>query len=655
MLMRWAARHFRQCVAFLLQWAENAGNVGRFPRTCQAILKVWEAYCEEKGLNNPHAPQPSVVFREQGRWDRFHMNSTRLANNSELDIVKRHRAENAERQWRYRQKKKIQQLEEQLRTLREKHETSKTVGGVLSVEWIVRVMLASANTSSRALEETFREATGSDTSRVCRASIGKIKAAFVEVWKSMHITLMTQVFSEQHSAVEAARRVGPACGGPRPAPFLSVVLTHVQDEADMRLLSQNDFNRPGLSRRSRSSKVQMHVMEARCKGRLLTLPVELEALANKEATTLATSLQGALRRWWSPLVEAYKSSKRRTPAEVWLVHCLVGDGIGTNQKAARILWASRGSLRPIRYFLILGVCLVHQTALSATSGVIGRAATTAAAAASDGSKVFQDVTATAVRIFKYLVPEYYEDLKTAAYKWAHDEFLSSPPAGAAPTPAPEHLPAAAAPTLAPEGLLAAAAPTPAPERLPAAAAPTLAPEGLPAAAAPTLAEPGHTPPQAWKAGSWKALQALYTKHVVPDELIKLWTLDNHINGAERKSVEMQRAEFVLNDLLPGDAHPTLSRFFTFRRCVDCMTTMDLLKYPLQGFQVKATARERTQARIEKVRTFFGKPLASQVLRRASLVLQLTSAVEAYIIKNPDKGEPPKLVELLKLKAHVIIN
>ena len=168
--------------------------------------------------------------------------------------------------------------------------------------------------------------------------------------------------------------------------------------------------------------------------------MEFEALADKSAPTLATSLLGALRRWWSPLVEAYKSSKRRAPAEVWLVHCLVGDGIGTNHAAAKILWASRGSLRPIRYFLLLGVCLVHQTALSAKSGVLGRAATTAAAAASDGSKVFQDVIATVVRIFKYLVPEYYEDLKKAADKWAHDEFLSSLPAAAAPTPAPERLP-----------------------------------------------------------------------------------------------------------------------------------------------------------------------------------------------------------------------
>ena len=153
--MRWAARHFRQCVAFLVQWAENAGNVGRFPRTCQAILNVWEVYCQEKGWNNPHAPQPAVVFRERNQ-KRFHLTSSTLAHNSELEIVKRHRADGRDRSWRCRQKKKIQQLEDQLRTLRKKHETSKTVGGILSVEWIVRVMLASANTSSRALQQTFR-------------------------------------------------------------------------------------------------------------------------------------------------------------------------------------------------------------------------------------------------------------------------------------------------------------------------------------------------------------------------------------------------------------------------------------------------------------------------------------------------------------------
>ena len=68
-----------------------------------------------------------------------------------------------------------------------------------------------------------------------------------------------------------------------------------------------------------------------------------------------------------------------------------------------------GELRPIRYFLLLSKCAVHQVALSAKNGVIGRAAATAAA--SDGAKVFQNVVATAVCIFKYLVPQYYEDFK----------------------------------------------------------------------------------------------------------------------------------------------------------------------------------------------------------------------------------------------------
>ena len=68
-----------------------------------------------------------------------------------------------------------------------------------------------------------------------------------------------------------------------------------------------------------------------------------------------------------------------------------------------------GEFRPVRYFLLLSKCAVHQVALSAKNGVIGRAAATAAVC--DGAKVFQNVVGTAVRIFKYLVPQYYEDFK----------------------------------------------------------------------------------------------------------------------------------------------------------------------------------------------------------------------------------------------------
>ena len=149
MLTRWVQRRFLQCVAFLVQWAESDRKVGRFPRTCQAVLNVWEAWCQE-GLNNATARKPAAVTRDRTQ-NRFYLDS-RLAHNSGIDIDDRRRADNRDGQWRWRQNKKIRQLEDQLKTLREKHETSKTVGGILSVEWILRVILSSANTCSRALE-----------------------------------------------------------------------------------------------------------------------------------------------------------------------------------------------------------------------------------------------------------------------------------------------------------------------------------------------------------------------------------------------------------------------------------------------------------------------------------------------------------------------
>ena len=145
---RWAQQRFRQCLAFLVQWAEIARNVGRYPRTCQAILNVWDAWCQE-GLHNATGGPPAAATRDQTQ-NRYLLRSRTLARQSAIDIGARRRADNRDRQWRSRQNNKIQQLEDQLKTLREKHETSRTVGGVLSVEWIVRVLLASANTSSRA-------------------------------------------------------------------------------------------------------------------------------------------------------------------------------------------------------------------------------------------------------------------------------------------------------------------------------------------------------------------------------------------------------------------------------------------------------------------------------------------------------------------------
>ena len=79
------------------------------------------------------------------------------------------------------------------------------------------------------------------------------------------------------------------CVGPHVA---SVHVAHVQDETALRLPSSDPNSRTGLPRRSRTSKVQMHVATVTCgvgEQRLWEIPVELKGLTDKTAATLATS------------------------------------------------------------------------------------------------------------------------------------------------------------------------------------------------------------------------------------------------------------------------------------------------------------------------------------------------------------------------------
>ena len=251
-------------------------------------------------------------------------------------------------------------------------------------------------------------------------SIGNIRSAFIEMWKTITFDAVRAYVAEQILAVTRARAAtsAPAATGAQAATsasptFLGVHLTHVHDEADLRLLSCDPNSRPGLPRRSRSSKVQLNVVMLTCKAKTFDLPQELEALVDKSAPTLATCLERVLLSLLLSLQppqaaagppQAVAGSHRRP--EIWLTHCLIGDGIPTNLAAAKILWALslKGNFGLVRYFLLVGKCGTHQAALTAKNGVIGRAAAAAAEAAGE-AKEFEDVTANAVRLFKYLVPE----------------------------------------------------------------------------------------------------------------------------------------------------------------------------------------------------------------------------------------------------------
>ena len=143
----------------------------------------------------------------------------------------------------------------------------------------------------------------------------------------------------------------------------------------------------------------------------------------------------------------------------------------------------------------------------------------------------------------------------------------------------------------------------------------------------------------------KHLQLVYTAHVIPDAMLALWNnglgeLSHAIAtgtdpAAARGALVDKLTAFLVGTLLKGDAHPTLSRLFTFRACVDKMIAMFLLGMVKHVLILRTKPREEQASRLKKVLRFFSHQETSQVLRRASLSLQLTGGVEAFV--SPTRG------------------
>ena len=380
------------------------GKEAQYPLSCRAMAELSEAIVKE-------APRRRWKPRASHRGD-F------VASYGRLRI----------RAWRA--EKKVNELQDRLTKLTD----SKTVGGRVSEEWITRVILTAPHVSGRALAETFHLAIGSDSNVISRDSIGAIRSAFLEMWKNLLFSSAKDFISVHRRDI--ANRTPAALGSG--LMFLPLFISHVQDEADIRLLTSNPGSAPGLPRRSRSSKVQVNVVHLRVQGRSWALPHELEALADKSAPVLATCFKRLVQAWLAALVPPQAGGRggsfRHNP-EIWMLHCLIGDGIPTNVAAAKILWAFRDHVceqdgTVVRYFLLVGKCGTHQTALSAKNGIVGRVA---AAAAGDSTE-YEGVTANAVRLFKYLVPDYYEDFKKSVATWVHDYLKVLLPSGAGELP-----------------------------------------------------------------------------------------------------------------------------------------------------------------------------------------------------------------------------
>jgi len=365
----------------------------------------------------------------------------------------------------------------------------------------------------------------------------------------------------------------------------------VQDEAALRLRSYDPRDGPLIPRRGRASKVLQHCVTVIAGDQKQDIATDMEALSDKTAATLCTSLEKVVR-------SVFEHIKVEQGHEIWVCHILIGDGIGTNGAAAKILWSclvEQPLGTRVRYFLMLVRCATHSAALSTKAGVIGLLASTF------GTELHDRLTGTAVRMYKYVFNDYYEEFCNSIRDWV------------------------------PMDLVVCRAD-----------------------------ELGHQGSQALH------LRELYSEHVIPDDMLRLLNgniieLKHHVQG-DQNPIDLRPglvgfiSQRLVRFLLSPDSHPTLSRFFTFRGCIDRMLTMSLLDMPRKAFVLKTTKpRPANQKRLSSIQSFFGHPRAPQELRRASLVMQLSGGVEALTARNVKDGEDPVLVSLNKGAAHDVVS
>lgn len=406
------------------------------------------------------------------------------------------------------------------------------------------------------------------------------------------------------SASSAALAPGPAVSG-----FGCAALMHMHDEAGLRLRSQAPADGPAPGR-GRSSAVQQHIAVAHFPGghsvRCLT---ELDALGDKGARTLATSLRNVL---W-PIADTIGAAVAvEGPVEMpWFMHILVSDGAAVNEAAAKVVlaWVQRDGLPGRqRYFVLTVRCANHQTNLTIASAVSGRAAllgTTNAAALGAGPLAGRHAVAAAnhlgdavcgaiVRFAKYLVPEYFADLSA-----------------------------------------------------------NLADIVSRLQARPLTLE------RERQQSVWQDMRLLYGAGVFPDKLLSLlncglgeWShalspADGYTPEEQLQNCRDELLQLLRRRLLVADEQPTLTRMFTFVGHVEAFLLLDFLGCWAELLQSRGKSqRERSRKRVVKVLAFARAPGVSQYLRRTVLALRLTGHAMGLCAQLGSDQEP-LLVRLAK--------
>ena len=163
--------------------------------------------------------------------------------------------------------------------------------------------------------------------------------------------------------VEAGRRALDSGG------TLDMTVLHVHDEATMRLKSfvKDDAGLTRSVARSRASSIQNSVISSSLqRGPWHPWIVELQALQGKGGDHLASALLMQLEE----IIKCVPKKVRR----IRVVHILAGDGIGTNENAAKRVLAFVPARWPeVEYMCVSMKCASHQANLAMAVAVAGQA------------------------------------------------------------------------------------------------------------------------------------------------------------------------------------------------------------------------------------------------------------------------------------------
>jgi len=524
-------------------------------------------------------------------------------------------------QWARRAKRKA---EEELRRITGGKQGYKNR---MTPEFLARAALSKPTTVARGFADAWQDLVGVGVSGCSRTTITRIRDAFAEVVKQhscdvVSLAASTSAAVRQKQLSAAARQAQSAAVRQVPS-FQSVALMHIHDEASLRLRSSADTDL-GKPSRSRSSKVQQHAAYVSFTlGQPLRWLTELHPLSDKTARVLATSLNHVLREVAQTVGASLVTSP--TPGHApWLVHILVGDGISTNEAAAKIMWAwvqKEPLAHGARYFIILVKCANHQANLVVASAVTGRAALEAqknceALAQSESpfaerpladrsDSAARSVCGAIVRFFKYLASDYYSDFCANLQEIV--------------------------------GKLRARVPTQERQR---------------------------------QLEAWARLQELYGEGVFPPGLLGClnaglgeWAHCLPVSAAgapvsaarapadaegRMEGVRASLLELLRKRVLVVDEQPTLSRMFTFQTHLECFLLLDFLGCAPELVKLRgAQPRERSRKRVVKVLAFLRAPTTPQYLRRTALTLQLVGHVNNMCAQLRDDDSEPLLVRLAK--------